>query len=299
MLHDMRPSSGAIFFGLLVLPATAVGQPPTGQPPMGQPPMGQGEANITARADVRMEVQSGPRTSGDKLGLIGGAIGGRLAGIRTCYREVSAARPTVTGDMRIAVMLTAGRVRFDVTADNVNDRQLSRCTMRELRRSELSMIQPPGTAYIILHFTNSAAAGVAETQQRRAREDAAPVHRNADGRLESSGQTEEGEVRFRIVGGPRASEEQVQAVQSTMRSTIPTFLDCRRKASRRTSPNGEIRLVLQVGGNGRGRARTTRSTVEDVRGQRCVERALRRARFGREGRGRTDIYITFADRATP
>ena len=54
-------------------------------------------------------------------------------------------------------------MNFQVT---LNDRQLSRCALRELRQADLASIQPPGTAYIALHFTNSAAEGVAETASR-------------------------------------------------------------------------------------------------------------------------------------
>ena len=52
--------------------------------------MGQGEANITAQADVRLSMESGPGTNADKLALIGGVVGSKLGAVRNCYREVTA-----------------------------------------------------------------------------------------------------------------------------------------------------------------------------------------------------------------
>ena len=63
--------------------------------------MGQGEANITAEAQVRMSLESGPATNSTKLAAIGGVVGDRLAAVRECYRERTAERPEVQGELRI------------------------------------------------------------------------------------------------------------------------------------------------------------------------------------------------------
>jgi len=260
------------------------------------PEMGQGEANITARADVRLSIESGPGTSGGKLSLIGGVIGSRLASVRRCYRQITESRPTVQGRMRLVVTLAPGGGQIDVTRDETNDRELNECTLRELRRADLAAVRPPGSAYVVLEFSNTAAEGVERTAERRAVEDAAPVTRNADGRLESVGRTAGGEVSFRVVGRSDATEAHVQAVQRVFRAMIPQLLDCRRKAARRHSPNGDIRLRVQVARNGRARGRVVRSSVEDTRGPRCVNRAVSRARFDEDARGLTEVIVTFADR---
>ena len=255
--------------------------------------MGQGEANITAQADVRMAMESGPGTNSDKLSLIGGVVGAKLAGVRNCYREVTARRPTVQGEMKLLVELADGG-RVTVRDDGLDDRELSRCVLRELNRADLGSLRPPGAAYVVLTFTNTAADGVARTQRRRAEEDAVPVTQNADGRFEATGRSGDGNVQFTVIGGARATAEHVAALQRSVRNAIPILLDCRRKASRTQSPEGEIRLRVTVAGRGRGRVRVLRSTVPDARGGRCLTRFLGRATFEEAARGTHDVVVRFS-----
>ena len=258
--------------------------------------MGQGEANITAEAQVRMSLESGPATNSTKLALIGGVVGDRLAAVRECYRQRTTERPEVQGELRILVTLEPGGGDVDIRHDGLEDAPLVRCVKRALEAATFSRVRPPGGAFVTLTFTNSAADGVVATRERRAVEDAVNVTTNADGRLEATGRTEQGEVRFRVVGSPRSNEAQVQAVHRVVRATFPTLLDCRRKAARRHPPYGEIVAALRVSPNGRANVRVRRSTVEDARGPRCVTRALQQARFDREARGAIDVVIEFAVR---
>ncbi len=258
--------------------------------------MAQGEANITARADVRMALESGPATNSTKLALIGGVVGGRLSQVRQCYRDVTQQRPEVQGTLRFVVTLEAGGGTVEITRDELDDAPLSRCVLQALRAAPLASVRPPGAAFVVLTFSNTAADGVIETRQRRAVEDAAEVTTNADGRLQASGQTEIGEVRFRVVGSANSSTEQVQAVHRGVRALIPELLDCRRKASRRYVPYGEIELALRVARSGRARARTRRNTVRDDRGQRCTTRAIQRSRFDEAARGAITVVVEFAAR---
>ncbi len=274
-----------LLFGVLASSALAVAQE-----------MGQGEANITARADVRMSLESGPATNSTKLASIGGAVGSKLGEVRRCYRERTADDPEVDGELRLVVRLEPGGGVVEVTRDLLEDAPLVRCVLTALRSAELARVRPPGVAYVTLRFSNTAAEGVRTTRERRQIEDAAPVTTNPDGLLEAVGRTEQGEVRFRVIGRPGASEAQVQGVHRTVRAAIPALLDCRRKAARRQAPYGQIRLDLRVGRGGRARARVRRSTVPDARGPRCVTRAMQRARFGDAARGRVDVVVEFAHR---
>ncbi len=258
--------------------------------------MGQGEASITARADVRMSLESGPATNSTKLGLIGGAIGNQLGDVRRCYRERTADDPEVHGELRLVVRVEPGGGTVEVTRDLLDDATLVRCVLGALRGAELGRVPPPGSAYVALEFSNTAAEGVRTTRERRQVEDAAPVTTDAEGRPTAVGRTEMGEVRFRVVGRTGATEAQIQGVHRTVRAAIPALLDCRRKAARRQAPYGDIHLRLNVTRNGRARVRVRRSSVADARGPRCVRRALQRARFGSEARGRTEVVVEFAYR---
>ena len=273
--------AGSLFYGAFAAAPAAAQQ------------MGQGEANITAQADVRISMESGPATNSAKLSEIGGVIGAKMGAVRTCYQEVTEARPTVQGEIRLLVDLARGG-SVSMREDGVEDRALSRCVLRAMRAANLRSVRPPGAAFLVLTFTNTAAEGVATTRERRAAEGAVPVTRSSEGRLEATGRSGSGEVRFRAVGGEGATEEQVAALQRSIREAIPILLDCRRKASRNHSPEGEITLRVTVNGRGKGRIRMRESSVRDPRGGRCLTRFLGRQPFEAAARGTHDVVVTFS-----
>lgn len=260
--------------------------------------MGEGEARITATADVRMVLESGPGTNATQLSLLGGVVGGRIGDVRRCYRERTEQAPAVRGRLRLLVALEPGGAHIEVQRDEVGDPALVQCALRAFRGADLASLRPPGAAFVVLDFDNSAAEGVERTQALRAVEDTAEVTTNTEGRAEASGGTPDGLVRFRVVGDRDAAVQiqtvQIQAVHRAVRAAIPLLLDCRRKAGRRESPAGDVHLDLRVAANGRGRAASRRSTVSHAGGSRCVARALGRARYQGEARGRVQVVVTFA-----
>lgn len=258
--------------------------------------MGQGEANITARAEVRMSIESGAATNNAKLQRIAEVVTTSLAAVRECYRARVEERPVTQGELRLMVDLE-GRGSVEVTRDSLEDEPLLRCVLRAMRRAPLRDVRPPGSAFVILTFENSAAEGVRRTQERRAVEDAVEVTRNPEGRLTARGGNDGGEVGFVVTGGPDATEEQVAATQRGLRAAIPVLLDCRRKAARTESPEGEIELDARFAARGRPRLRVVRSTVSDARGSRCLTRFLPREPFDAATRGAARITIRFNDTA--
>jgi len=261
--------------------------------PAGAQEMGQGEANITASADVRMSLESGPRTDSEKLAQIGGLVGTKMGAIRNCYHEVTEERPTVQGEIRLTVDLASGG-SVTVREDGVEDRGLQRCILRELRRLDLGALRPPGSAFVVLSFSNTAAEGVAATEERRAGEDDVTVTRDENGRFQAEGHSGNGHVKFTITGSRRSTAEQVAALQRSMRQAIPVLLDCRRKASRLESPEGEITMRVTVNRQGRARIRVLRSTVPSDRGSRCLTRFLPRRPFEAAAVGTHQVVIAFS-----
>ncbi len=255
--------------------------------------MDQGEARITARSDVRLSLESGPATPSAKLGEIADVLSMRMTAIRQCYRDVVQQRPTVQGELRVMVALGGGG-QVELSRDDIDDEELAACTMAALREGNFAAIRPPGTAYAVLTYSNSAAEGVAETRERRAVEDQVEVTQNEAGHYEARGGNATGEVAFAIEGlGRRQSEAQVAALQRGFRAAIPILLDCRRKAARRSSPAGDIEIILTVSPRGRARVQVRRSTVPDERGGRCLRRNFGRYTFQGEAAGRARVRVTF------
>ncbi|MBX3247982.1 MAG: hypothetical protein KF901_12450 [Myxococcales bacterium] len=278
-----RPHFALVLALPLALPALAAAQN-----------IEQGEARITATADVRMSLESGPATGSVKLGEIGAVVGSKIGDVRRCYRERTEQSPTVRGRLRLNIELRPGGGRVEVARDELNDRPLTTCVLRALRAANYASLRPPGSAFVVLDFDNSAADGVERTRERRAVEDTAEVTTSADGQREARGGTPDGLISFRVVG---ADDAQLQAVHRTIRATIPALLDCRRKAARRQSPAGEMEIDLRLARGGRGQATVRRNTVADDRGPRCVTQALGRARYEGASPGRVRVILTFTERA--
>ncbi len=260
-----------------------------------QEPMGQGEAHVTARSDVRMGVESGPGTSGNKLQDMVAAITSTLGNIRQCYGSVTEERPTVQGEMSVRVLLARGNGRPELRFERntAEDRQLTRCVQRLLSRANYGDVARPANVKVNLTFTNTAAEGIDQTRQRSAQEAEVDVQRGSDGRYFAVGGTDE--VRYRVSSD---SEGRVAAVYRGLRSGIAGLLDCRRRAGRRDmDPAGDIRFVLAVPRRGAARTRLINSTVEDDRAFTCIQRAIRSISFAPEARGQNEAKLTFAGRA--
>ena len=95
---------------------------------------------VTARSDVRMAIESGPATRSSKLAQIGEAIGGQIGAIRECYRTVVRVRPQVQGTLRLMVDVQGGG-QVEISRDELNDEELSSCSLAALRTAALGNIQ--------------------------------------------------------------------------------------------------------------------------------------------------------------
>lgn len=281
----MRPIALLV---LLAFPALALAQE-----------MGQGEARITTRSDVRMEIATAPGTRRSELETLGAAVGLKLAAVRACYAERVENDPSVRGTLVVRVTgQRSGRAGVAVQRDELGDAPLRTCAVRAVRAAKASGARPSSAIVVTFTFTNTAAEGRERMRRRRAHAAAAALETEPDGRLAARGGVESGEVRFKVIG-PAERRQAIASVHGAMRTAIPAFLDCRRRASRGgASPAGEIRAELSVGANGRGRPGRTRSTVADRRSDRCVQRVLSRAEYAPDARGRYTVVVEYAPIST-
>ena len=282
-----------------VITAAVVAMPQAGsaQDGVAQSGMGHGEARITARSDVRMAIESGPGTSGVRLRALSGAVSAKLGDVRRCYAEVTTERPTVQGAMRVRVTHPEGRgrTRIEVSRDSASDDALRRCVLRAIQGGDFRQVERPAIVNVDLTFANSAAAGVASVERQRAIEDDVDVTDTADGQHQARGSVAGDLVVYTIVSQGRTGATAVAAVHRALRPVGSGFLDCRRRAGRRgASPAGQIEVDLRIARSGAATLRGRSSTVGDPRAPACVERVLRRARFGAAGAGSLRMKIEFA-----
>ena len=282
----------------MVLSAVSVASPLHAQEGVASSGMGQGEANISTRSDVRLGVESGPGTSGQRLRQITATVTAQLGAIRECYADVTGERPTVTGNIRTTLRLEprALRPQLRSVTNTVDDAPLSRCVMRTLRRADYRTVERPAQITVRLEFSNTAAEGARELERREAEEGAVDVARDGED-LVARGGTPGGEVRFEVRSSGDADTAQVAAVQRSVRTNIAGLLDCRRRAGRNSMDSaGTIDLVLRIPPRGRVRTQTVTSTLEDERAPRCISRAFARARFEEEAAGTARLKVMFTSR---
>ncbi len=274
----MAPSAA---LAMVLLPALALAQR-----------MDQGEARITARSDVRMEIATAPGTPRTELETLGAAVGQRLSAVRTCYAERVGENPSVRGTLVLRVSPgRSGRAGAAVQNDGLDDAPLRTCTIDAVQAASVAGVRAGSAIIVTFTFANSAAEGHERMQERRAEAATVALETAPDGRIAARGGPESGEVRYTVLGAAD-KREAVASVHGAMRTAIPGFLDCRRRATRRgDSPAGEIRVELSVDVNGRGRVGRTRSTVVDPQSGRCVQNVLLRATYAREARGRYTIVV--------
>ncbi len=258
--------------------------------------MRSGEASITSRADVRLRIESGPGTSRGKLGRLGGAIGGSIAGVRACYAKTVEERPTIEGTLRLFVEVKPRGASVSARSDSLGDAALTACAVKAVKNASYRDISPPASAIAVLTFQNAAASGVARTERRSARERNVRVNKRPDGSLVAAGGTPGREVRFLVTAPPTSSSNAVQGVHAAVRGAIPLLLDCRRKATRRGhSAKGTAEVKLRITRTGKATPKLVNTTMESPLGPPCITRALRRTQFEPSAQGNIRLDVTFAE----
>ncbi|MFK7991292.1 MAG: hypothetical protein AB8I08_35075 [Sandaracinaceae bacterium] len=294
----VRPLLAFVLAPFLALPSLASAQGSGGVANSG---MGQGEARISSRSDVRLSMESMPGTGGSSMSALGTRVGARMATIRGCYETVVAEHPTVTGRLRMRVLLEDGHpgAAVEVDEDAVNDAGLVRCVTEALESIDCSRLRRPTRAIVQLEMGNTAAAGarVARARAQEARQVSITI--DSDGNASSTGNAPGRGVAFTVTGEGRESVPAVTAAHRAVLTSIPGLLDCHRRASRRgQSPVGEIRARMVIREGRPPVSRVSRSTVEESRTRPCINRVLRGIQQRTdEGRGNVELRIQFTEAA--
>ncbi len=290
----IRPMRTGVLLVCCLVPALATAQGSGGVANSG---MGQGEARISSRSDIRLSMESMPGTSGSRVSALGARVGARMRQLRTCYTDVVSEHPTVTGTLRLRVLLDGdGAPAIEVDSDDTGSRALVRCISGALESLDHSGLRRPTHAVVQLELANSAAQGAVRAASRASEARQVSVEVDGDGNVSSTGGTPDGHVRFVVTGEGRESAGAVVAAHRALLTALPGLLDCRRRASRRgQSSAGEIRAVLTVRDGRPPVSRVTRSTVQSTRARGCVARALRGVeQRSAGGSGRVAARITFS-----
>lgn len=266
-----------------------------------RPELGDGHAQITTYSRVELHIRSGPGTSGQRLSQMASAVTSRIGPIRTCYNQLSRRRPTLAGEIVVAVRVTESgrRPLLEKREDTVGHGPLLNCVQQALLAMPLGEVSRPAQVTVELTFgnTNAQLVGTVERPTANVEEE--------DGQLVARGETGNGAVRFDVLAPLSEAERdttsaRVSAVHDTVKRGIAGLLDCRRRASRNAMNSaGVIALRVAVPRHGAPQIRVLSSTVEDERAGHCVSRVLRAGRYAEGARGASQlrVHFTAADEA--
>jgi hypothetical protein len=257
--------------------------------------MGQGEANINVRADIKLSIQGTRATPADRVQLLTDAVSGQMAGMRTCYYDLVAKHPTTVGSLAIRITLDPGKdPDFELKESGGTEPALTKCVRKSLEKAPLRKIPRPAAAIVTLQFDNSRAKGQEAMEQRAAVADKVVVAER-EGGYEANWASGDGKVAFNVRSAK--SSAAVEAALRTLRDSYAGFADCRRRSQKDgKSPKGELAVSVQLQHGGKAAAKVESSTVAHERAVPCVERVMKRLKFGgAPAAQRVDVRVAFSE----
>jgi hypothetical protein len=251
------------------------------------------DGDITTRSDVKMSVEGGIGTGGERLDALADHLGAPLAEMKRCYAKIVTRDPGMTGTLRVDLELgKKGGMRVTPVRAEHLSWKMRNCVHGAFQMLSSRNLTRPLKARIALELSNSAADSVPEVRANEQEAARVDVRTDADGRSFSEGRSLEGEVAFRVSANGANAESVITRVHTAVRDALPSLFDCRRKSGKLGSPEGELKLDVFLGG-GAAKIEVRSSTVSSERASPCVDRAMTRGLTGL-GWGRAKLELRFA-----
>lgn len=251
------------------------------------------EGAITTRSDVKMSVEGGVGTGGERLTALTEQLGASLTEMKSCYAMIVRRDPAMIGTLYVDLELRAkGPMRVTPVSEKPLSWKLRNCVQGAFQKVSSKNLARPMQARIALELWNSAAESVPEVRANEEEAARVDVRTDAEGQSFSEGSSLEGEVTFRVSAHGANAESVITRVHTAVRSGLPSLFDCRRKSGKLGSPEGQLNLDVFLGG-GAVNIEVRSSSVNSERASPCVDRAMTRALAGL-GWGRAKLELTFA-----
>ena len=262
------------------------------------PTMGQGEAAINVRSNVKVAIAGTGGTPKARLEALTAKLSKAVPAVRECYGKLVRKRASTVGAVRVTVRLDEGNspAQLSVEERDPVPTALRSCVTKALGGADYRGVPRPAAAMIMLSLDNSRAEGqVAVDERSEELVSQIQATATADGRMEASWATEDGNVSFVARAKGARAEAATTAAIGALRTAYAGFMDCRRKCEKGgVSPAGSA--VVKV--IPRGDSSTTKILKVDIEHERapnCMSRAFRHAKFGDSPRGvPVEVTVTFA-----
>lgn len=248
---------------------------------------------ITTRSDVRMEIEGATGTSGKKLEALAKVLGGPLTELKKCYAELVKENPEVVGNLTVQLTLLEGKAPIKATPDTAPQfKPMKRCVDRAFAKLDVSEVPRPAQANLLLELTNTAAAGAGEVKAQGEAAAKVEVEERPDGSVVSHGKSLQGEVSFDVSAKGASGREAVEHIHNGVRDALPGLFDCRRRASKKGSPEGDVVFKLKLAPSAKPNVEVTSSTVQSERAPICSSSVLKRS-LPKGGSGPVALTIHF------
>jgi len=261
--------------------------------------MEQGEAMITVRSDVRLEMKGTRGATKAQVTAIGEAIRGKMVELKKCYGKLVAEDPAAAvGAFRLVVAFENKRRLPVLEYPDTNPKHvgLLKCIERSLGEATFRGAKRPAAAILRLDFANTRAQGQATVDRANDASASVKVTTSADGSLAAAWKTEDGKLALRVSGTSSSSDrDTIAAVAGGLKRAYGAFLDCRRLAAKRgTSPAGKTVTDVRLKARERAIAKNRSTTLKLARAATCIERVIGRLRFkGAKTRSLVQVAVIF------
>lgn len=248
---------------------------------------------ITTRSDIKMSIEGSTGTSSKKLEALAKVLGGPLAEAKRCYGELVKEHPEVVGQLTVRLTLIEGTSPPKIEAPGAAKelKPMQKCVDKAFAKMDVSEVPRPAQANVLLELTNSAAAAVQDVKDQGAEASKVTIEEN-NGTFSSHGASLQGEVSFDVSAKGPAGREAVEVVHTGVRDALPGLFDCRRRASKNGSPEGDLVFNLRLSPSAKPTIDHKSSTVPAERAPFCTGSALKQM-MKKGGRGAVALTIHF------
>jgi hypothetical protein len=248
---------------------------------------------ISTRSDVKMSIEGAQGTAGARLEALAKVLGKPLGDVKSCYAELVKEHPEVVGNLVVELSVPEKGAAKVLTPNATKElKPMNKCVDKAFAKLDVSEVPRPAGARLTLELSNTAASSVGEVREREQAASKVEVATLADGSFESQGKSIEGEVTFRVKAKGKGGAEAVEQVHQGVRDALPSLFDCRRKASKKDSPEGDIVYTVMLKPSEKPEVTLKSCTVPAERAPICTDAAL--TQFLGKGRGRAEVTIHFA-----
>jgi hypothetical protein len=252
------------------------------------------KGKITTRSDVRMSIEGTTGTSGKKIEALAKTLGTPLSEVKRCYGELVKEHPETVGTLTVRVTLAEGTAPAKVSMPGASKelKPMQRCIDKAFAKLDVKDVPRPADANLLLELTNSAAAAVGAVKEQGAEAARVAIEEQADGSFLSHGASLQGEVSFDVSSKGPAGREAVELIHTSVRDAMPGLFDCRRRASKKASPEGDLVFNVKLSPSAKPTLDSKSSSVANERAPICTSNALKQM-MKKGGKGAVALTIHF------